>query len=56
MSHVSTIRERHPRSKFCKGSPAHKARKVKLAEILARITAGRSFADLQGPIGVTSAD
>lgn len=56
MSHVSTIKERHPRSKFCKGSPAYKLRKAKLAEILARIGAGRNFSDLQGPLAVPSVD
>lgn len=47
VKHPSKIHEKHPNSKFAKGSRAYDERQKRLAEIVARMGAGKSFSDVQ---------
>lgn len=43
----SKIHEKHPNSKFAKGSKAYDERQKKLALLAGRLGAGKSFSDVQ---------
>lgn len=47
VKHPSKIHEKHPNSKFARGSKAYEERQNALAKIAARIGAGKSFSDVQ---------
>jgi hypothetical protein len=51
VKHPSKIGEKHPNSKFARGSKSYEQRRVLLAKINERVIAGKSFADLQVGLG-----